>query len=279
MFCSQCGSGTSQVMTPVEQSAATQQTAAVVSPRIETGPEHEPATAPLPARRTSPGARAWIILAGVAAAAIAVTAIILIRGGDQPTQGSAATPSTSNTSGDSGTPAPLSDVPGGGEETRSIALTELAVPEGAGRCFGPRPGAYIRFNGVRYEQNFLQCGNRSGDLASGRFVVDLTSVLGDTPARITGFSATVGIDEESDGDSSGAAWTVTYGGKVLCVAVPLKGSPETCEASGLNIPVVAGGAKLIMEQEMPTANSARSLWAAFHQPTVTVAVGGASGSG
>ena len=151
---------------------------------------------------------------------------------------------------------------------RTIPLTSVAiVGRGSGRCFGPRRGAYVILSGTRYAQNFLQCGDDRGDLASGRFVVNVAGLI--SGGEITGFSATVGIDEASDGDAVRADWSVTYNGQPICEVRAVKGAPTTCEADGLAIPVVPSG-RLVLSQTVASSDPNLSLWATFHDARLHV---------
>lgn len=207
------------------------------------------------------GARAKGVLvagAGIAAvAAIAATIFVLTRGDDA----ASSTGTDRQVTEASSPPAP---------ETRTIKLTRHARPLRSTRCFGPGGDAFVRLDGLRRATGILQCGDKSGDKASGGFTVDFGPFTGTRTAVLEGFSAQVGVDEVSRGDTSGpAAFDVTYDGQTVCSATASQGASSICEGSDLQIPI-RPGSKLRLEISAPSANTSLSLWAVFVDSQATI---------
>jgi len=164
---------------------------------------------------------------------------------------------------------PAPDFSGGrrSDGRRTVPLTDLAVSRSAD-CGMP---GYVVVDGRRYERGFIQCGANTGDRASGRFEVDLSSRIPQlgSDARLRSFSARVGIDEASTARIRSASFRVTYGTRIICSVDVQRGRPATCEGSGLDLPVEPG-LRLEMRQEVTTAEPDLPLFAAFVEPEVTL---------
>lgn len=245
-FCAACGERRAEV-TPQPASSPAQQQSRTQTPEAPSG-----------------GARTkGVFVAGVgiaAVAAIAATTFVLTRGDDATSSTGADRP----VAGASPSPAP---------ETRTIKLTRHARPLPSTRCFGPGGDAFVRLDGLRRATGILQCGDKSGDKASGGFTVDFAPFTGARTAVLDGFRAQVGVDEASRGDTSGpAAFDVTYDGQVVCSVTASQGESSICEGSDLQIPI-RPGTKLRLEISAPSANTSLSLWAVFvdAQATITLA--------
>jgi hypothetical protein len=229
----------------------------------------KPVTAPAPA--SPPSGRShvpWLVGGAVAVIAILAAALVYVATQGEDSQ----SPVVAQTVTVPVEPATEDAPPSSAEEvgpsvTRTFSVARIArVLGGSERC------SSLTFAGVKYRANIIQCGDSSGARrASGGFAINLAGVTSGKAARITSFSGVAGVDEASDAGADVAEWQVRYGSRIICTAQASKGSPTTCEASELSIPVTAGE-PLVITQSVRTSDPRRSLWAGMHAPTVTLEI-------
>lgn len=138
-------------------------------------------------------------------------------------------------------------------------------------CFGPGANnlgvTYLVLGGVRYEQNFVQCGSRAGGVTANGYYRFDRRALGLRPGSyLNGVTGDFVVDETSRDRSAVVRWTVRYGDEVVCRASARWGSSGTCDMQGRSVSVDRL-APLTIEQEVVSSGTG-SVWAGIHHPTL-----------
>ncbi len=165
---------------------------------------------------------------------------------------------------------------------KSVKLTSAFIDndpdyDPANLCFGPgrtsRGIPHLVLGGVRYEQDFVQCGTRSGGQTANGYYRFARRDVGVVPGSvINGISGDFVIDETSGDRSAVIRWTVRYGDRVVCRATARWGAPGNCTSTGGGV-AVERAAPLTIEQKV-TSSSSGSIWAGIHHPVLEVDIPG-----